>query len=412
MNVWLLKDGEYLPVQAGARRMRTWLLAEALLARGHEVTWWSSTHSHQRKSLVAEADVEVDVSPGFRLKLLHAGVYRGNVSLRGLVHHARLAARFARAAAREPIPDAIVAAFPTIELAHAAVRYARARRVPVFVDIRDPWPDTLRDHAPAILRPLAALALGPLEARARETFRATDSLVACSQGFLEWGLAKAGMARRPGDRVFYLGSPGARDDAPPSPRAQALLRPLEGKLVACFVGSFGRVYELGLVCEAAREFARRGDGRLQFVVAGDGEQAAAVAEAARSLPNLTAPGWLPAADADRLMRASHVGLAPIRQNPGCVPNKIFEYAASGLPVLSSLQGETEAILARHGAGLTYAPGELAGLVDGLQRLAGEEALRRRLAEGSSAMFEQEFRAARVYGEYAHHVESVVQAAAH
>jgi len=410
MNVWLLKDGEYLPVQAGARRMRTWLLAEEFIRRGHRVTWWSSTHSHQRKSLLFDSDREVEVSPGFRLKLLHAGAYRSNRSLRRLVHHARLAAGFRRAAARESPPDAIVAAFPTIELAHEAVTYARGRGVPVIVDIRDPWPDTLLDHVPSALRPLGRIALMPLQARARACIRGASSLVACSQGFLEWGLAKAGMAQRPADRVFYLGNPGRGPAAGRSARIAELAQRLEGRFVACFVGSFGHVYELDLVCEAARALARRGTSHVHFVIAGDGEQAARIRAAAQDLPNLDAPGWLSADEADDLMRISHVGLAPIRQNPGCVPNKVFEYAAAGLPILSSLEGETADILARHGAGCTYTPGDGAALLRLLERLSGDDALRRELSGSAKAMFEREFQASSVYGEYARHVESMVRPA--
>lgn len=411
MNVWLLKDGEYLPVQAGARRMRTWLLAEELLGRGHHVTWWSSTHSHQRKSLLFDSDRDVDVAPGFRLKLLHAGAYRSNRSLRRLAHHARLAAGFRRAAGREPRPDAIVSAFPTIELAHAAVNYARTHRVTAIVDIRDPWPDTMLDHVSPALRPLGRMALMPLQARARACIRGSTSLVACSQGFLDWGLGKAGIVRRPADRVFYLGNPGREPGATRSARIAALAGRLQGKVIACFVGSFGHVYELDLVCEAAKALAQRRQDRVHFVIAGDGEQAARVAAAANDLPNLDAPGWLSADEADDLMRISHVGLAPIRQNPGCVPNKIFEYAAAGLPILSSLEGETAAILARHASGFTYAPGDRAAFLELLERLTDRETLRRELSGNSSAMFEREFKASHVYGEYARHVESMVRPAA-
>ena len=395
MNVWLLKDGENLPVQAGARKMRTWLLAEELARRGHQVTWWSSTHSHQRKALLFDADHDVEFAPGFRLKLLHAGAYRSNRSPWRLAHHARLAAGFRRAAAREPVPDAIVSAFPTIELAHEAVTYARARRVPVVVDIRDPWPDTIVDNAPRGLRPIARLALRSLESRSRESFRGSDSLVACSQGFLDWGLRKAAMARRDGDRVFYLGNQGQGAAAPQSARIAELASRLEGKFVVCFVGSFGHVYEVGLVCDAARALERERNSRLHIVLAGDGEQAQAVATAAGALGNLSAPGWLSADEADQLMRMSHVAIAPIRQNPGCVPNKISEYAAAGLPILSSLEGETAEILDRYGSGITYPPGDLAALVDELKGIADDAARRSVLAANASAMFRREFLASKI-----------------
>lgn len=409
MNVWLFKDGENLPVQPGVRRMRTWMLSEALAARGHDVTWWTSTHSHQQKAVVAEGDREVEVGPRFRLKLLHAGSYRGNRSLARLLHHARLGAKFRRLAPTLPPPDAVVSAFPTIELAFEAVRFAGPRGIPSIVDIRDPWPDSIMDQAPRPLRPLARVAIRPLERKARAAFAGADSLVACSQGFLDWGLHKARRVRRPCDRVFYIGSAQRpADESRPSAAIRELVARLAGKLVFCFVGSFGHVYRLGLVCEAASLVAKRGLGQVHFVVAGDGPQRDAVAAAARSLVNVSAPGWLSANDADYLMAHSHAGLAPILQMPGCVPNKIFEYSAAGLPIVSSLLGETEGLLARHGAGLTYAPEDLESFVSIVARLAGDESLRRELARNSAAMFDREFRAERIYDEYARHVEAIAR----
>jgi len=411
MNVWLIKDGENLPIQPDARKMRTWMLAEELARQGHQATWWASTHSHQRKSLLYDADREVEVGPGFRLRLLFAGGYRNNRSIARLLHHSRLAAKFRRRAQESAPPDVIVSAFPTIELAYEAVAFAKRRSIPVIVDVRDPWPDSFVDLAPPVLRPAARVTLLPLTWKARASIAGSDSLVACSQGFLDWGLAKAARTRGPEDRVFYLGAQPLRRSAP-SATALGLAKQLAGKIVFCFVGSFGHVYRLRTVCLASAALEQRGLRGVQFVIAGDGEQFGEVSAAARSLGNLTAPGWLSAADADHLLSISHAGLAPIRQMPGCVPNKIFEYAAAGLPILSSLRGETEAILARHGAGLTHAPDDVEALVSQVARLAEDESLRRDMARNSATMFEREFLATRIYREYAGHVERIARFRAH
>ncbi len=329
MNVWLVKDGENLPIQPDARRMRTWMLAEELLRHGHQVTWWASTHSHQRKALLFDEDCEVEVSRGFRLKLLYAGAYRKNRSLGRLLHHSRLAAKFRRLAPTLPRPDVIVSAFPTIELAYEAVAFAGARGIPVIIDIRDPWPDIMLDLAPPLLRAAGRIAVLPLERKARTSFARSDSLVACSRGFLDWGLRKAGIAQRDGDRVFYLGkAEGAPGNAGNSARIRELEQKLAGKVIFTFVGSFGHVYELELLCEAAELLKNKGNHQVHFVLAGDGEQFDRITARAKALDNVTVPGWLASADADRLLAISDVGLAPYRQMSGAMPNKIFDYSGS------------------------------------------------------------------------------------
>jgi hypothetical protein len=51
MNVWLITIGEPLPVQEGARKLWTAIVAEGLVARGHRVLRWSSAFDHFKKML-------------------------------------------------------------------------------------------------------------------------------------------------------------------------------------------------------------------------------------------------------------------------------------------------------------------------------------------------------------------------
>lgn len=413
MNVWLIKDGENLPIQHDARRMRTWMLADELVSRGHSVTWWASTHSHQRKALLFRRDCELEVTPNLRLKLLFVGGYKKNRSIRRFLHHLRLAERFRQEAPGMPKPDIIVTSFPTIELAFQAVAFAKRHGVPIIVDIRDPWPDAFVELVPAYLRAPARLALGPFHRRTSECFARSDSLVACSQGFLDWGTRKAGMTRRSTDKVFYLGNTQPRPNkSNVSSKIEELRARLVGKVVFCFVGSFGHVYQLRLVCDAAAALERQGGRRVHVVLAGDGEQFQQVSSASKALGNVTLMGWLNVSDIDDLLALADVGLAPSTQMSGTVPNKIFDYSAAGLPILSSLEGETADILSKYGAGMSYKPGDLQMLVSHMKLLSEHDDLRRRQAKQSLAMFEHEFLAARIYGEYVTHVEAIAGTRSH
>ena len=48
MHIWLIQIGEPLPLGNRTRLMRTGLLAEQFLARGHTVLWWASAFEHHR----------------------------------------------------------------------------------------------------------------------------------------------------------------------------------------------------------------------------------------------------------------------------------------------------------------------------------------------------------------------------
>lgn len=117
MLIWLIKDGETLPVQPGARPMCAGMVANEILERGHSVVWWSSTFSDQPEALLYEKNTAIEGKPGFELDLIHAGRYQNNISLKRYFHHRFLARRFYEKARERPVPNIIVCPFPTIDLA-------------------------------------------------------------------------------------------------------------------------------------------------------------------------------------------------------------------------------------------------------------------------------------------------------
>jgi len=194
-------------VEPSTRPMRTGMLASELVERGHSIVWWSSTLSHQRKTLLYEKDTTLQVKPGFELSLIHAGRYQNNISLRRYFHDLLLARKFAKIAKEESVPDVTVSAFPTIDLAYQAVCYAKKNGVPIIVDVRNLWPDTFIDKTPKFLRPLARVFLIQDFLRTKEVFRNANSQTAISKGCLMWGLRYAERHENDNDKIFYTGYP-------------------------------------------------------------------------------------------------------------------------------------------------------------------------------------------------------------
>ena len=169
------------------------------------------------------------------------GTYDRNVSLRRYLHHRRLGHRFFEVARTLQPPDAIVCAFPVIDLAYYAARYAKVLRIPLVIDVRDLRPDTFLGKLPTGSQWLGRLLFVKDFRRAHYTCAAASSCLSISQGCLDWALTKAGRPAGPGDRVFHTGYP----DAPMNealPRAP--IRPeWSGKVLFTFVGSFGELVQ-------------------------------------------------------------------------------------------------------------------------------------------------------------------------
>jgi len=405
MRIWVIKDGELLPSQSDERLMRTGMLAKELVVRGHDVTWWATTFSHQHKMLVRDRGGDIVIGPRYRLRLLHAGAYRRNVSATRYLHHWRAGVEFRRQALLPAPPDVIVTAFPTIDLAFEAIRYAKHHDVPVIIDVRDAWPDVFVEKTPWMLRPAARFVFAADRWRAKYALRGAQSIVATSKAYLRWGAKNAGRSVGNDDRVFYIGYP-TPERITASTRRDAIRRRCSESTIFTFIGSFGPSYELDLICDAAEVVRDREE--IHFVIAGAGQQGAMLERRVRTLANVTLLPWQNAAEARALLQASHVGLVPCRFARDRMPNKVFEYFGAGLPILSSLEGETETLLSDSHAGLSYRCGDVTAFVRHVERLSSDVTLRERLALNSARLCDSQFAAEGIYQAYAEHVEQVAR----
>lgn len=405
MKIWLLQTGEPLPMDENVRRHRTGMLSEVLLARGHQVTWWTSAFEHQRKVMLFDCDGEHVLPDGLRLKVIKGPGYRKNVSLARYRDHLEIASKFKlQAEQMNELPDVIVTSLPCHNLSYEAVRFAKAKNIPVLVDIRDLWPDIFLDKIPYFLKSLGRKALKGDFRKVKELMQKADGILAVSNSYLQWGLEKAGRNRGQWDRVFFLGYSNGRSQDEASKKGAGWLEQLAGKKVILFVGTFGLSYELDLVLDAARRLESKDD--ILFVIAGTGEKEKEISEKARNIKNVILPGWIDRWQIRNLLNISYLGLVPCDSAFGTIPNKPFEYWSAGLPVVSSLEGDMPDLIDKYRIGLSYAPGSLEGLLRCLEKLVEDKNFRDELSANAFAFFTEFGNAERIYSEFADHVENL------
>ncbi|MCD7061412.1 glycosyltransferase family 4 protein [Pelagibacterium xiamenense] len=404
MIVWLIRDLEPIPSEPGNRRlMRMGMLAQALAGAGHTTRWITSSFDHYQKRQRAPRAQEIVPQPGLTITVLPGPGYRKNLSLGRIRHNRVFAKAFARfAKTTSERPDIIVTDIPTTEAAASAVAFGKTNGIPTVLSIRDLWPDFFTDHLPALLRPLARLALVPLERQARFACANATSLVGISPAYLEWGRKKGARAPAPTDRIFPLGY--APRPAPQNAVARSILdrigvRP-DARVVA-FIGSWGHTYDLPLVLETARTLSDRSD--IQFVIAGDGPQASALVPHFAELPNVRLPGWLDADDIAIVLRRADIGLLPYRADaPQGLPNKAFEYLAYGAYQIATIAGELEPFYRETAAGRALAQPDAEALAAAIvSALSDPEITSSRATR--VAYFGNHFDAGRVYSQMVDHI---------
>ena len=348
MVVWIQNPFDNLPCE-GFRKMRYALMSEAFLRAGHDVVFWTSDFSHATKRRRAVVGVQ---EPRFEIRLVETPPYRRNVSLRRVASHVVYSRRFERDAMRAvaeglPRPELVVTSFPTISAAAAAVGLARRFGAAVAVDVQDAWPETFE-------RILPRWTLAPLRAKARSVFVEADFVTGVCDRYRE-------LTGRDDYHRAYLGI--ELGERPETPRSRS------GRRRIAYVGGMGRTYDLDTVRAAAESLG------MDLAIAGG-------------------DNYLGRAELEEFLSGCDAGVVPMSGSSWVgLPNKFFDYAKAGLPIVSSLGGESAALLRKYRCGATYREGDAASLAEAIGAAIRCEPL------ASRRMCEAEFDAASIYDAY-------------
>ena len=289
------------------------------------------------------------------------------------------------AALRLPRPDVVIATSPQIFCGYAGVWYARLRRVPLVVEIRDIWPESMN----AVGAKVPRLAFWALERIEWAMYRACKRLVTVGEGYRE-RLVEKGVPR---EKVSVVMN--GTDLSVYSPREKdvALLRRwgLEGKFVVSYIGTVGMACGLEVVLDAA---AKVPDG-VAFAIVGDGAHRAALEDEARrrGLANVVFTGRQEKASMPAWIASSDASLVHLKKSDlftTVMPSKIFESAGCARPIVMGVDGFAKKLVMDAQAGLDMTPESADSLADCVTRLVRDPALGARLGQNAYANIARRF----------------------
>ena len=415
LTVWLLREGEPLPVDERPRLMRTGLLMDWLVKQGHEVVWWCSAFNHQSKDYRVTRTETAETSAGGKLIMLHSGIrYRKNVSpLRILYLHA-IARRFRKMSRLEKKPDIIIASFPSISFAREAVRYGKRNHVPVIVDARDRWPDLFVNAFPGALRPFAKLALLPLELRTRNIFRKADALTGVQSSILSWALKKAGREAGPLDRPICIGFDDSlsytQEEMEEALQRWADLGVTKDTWNICFYSTLSSsTIDYEPVFTGAKTIASEHP-EFRLVVCGSGDSEESLRALSDGRPEIVLPGWCNDLQLRTLLSIGNAGLYPFRNSTfrDALSNKFVGYLAAGLPVLTSLEGLSKTYVEENRVGTAYREGDAASFVRAVEEMISHPEQHEETAVRARKCFERDFSLAVVNTEFEQLIRDVLK----
>ena len=382
MVVWIQNPFDNLPSE-GYRKQRYWLMCEAFARAGWKVVFWTSDFSHAKKkhrSLEGSGGLE-----GLDVRLIPTIPYPKNVCLARIRSHRAYAEEWMRIVRSLPgfpgipnLPSLIVSSSPTLSSAVAALEIGRALGSKVVVDVMDAWPETFERLAPKGLRWLTKPFLVGMCRTARRIYREADHVTGVCEryrnltGRADYYLAYHGIeltgdeGREKVNRGWFAGS--------------------TRKIRLVYAGNLGKTYDLATVVKAVEANAD-----FELDVAGFGEFKCAC-------PRVRFHGLLSEQDLQTLLGRCDVGIVPMRPDSWVgVPYKFCDYSQAGLAIVSSLGGESSALLEKYRCGATYNAGDAASLTAAIRKAMTLE------RGASRTMCAAEFDAVKIYDAYVERV---------
>ena len=287
------------------------------------------------------------------------------------------------AAFKLPKPDVVIATSPQIFCGYVGVWYKRLRRVPLVIEIRDIWPESMG----AVGAKIPWFGYWSLELIEKAMYRKCDRLVTVGHGYFD-RLAEKGVPKEKMSIVMN-----GTDLAVYSPREKngELLKKygLEGKFVVSYIGTVGMACGLEVVLAAAKCFNADARTRKEvvFVIVGDGACRAKLEEETKKIglsnvvftgrqPKSSMPDWVSSSD------ASLVHLKKSELFTTVMPSKIFESAGCKRPIIMGVDGYAKKLVMDAEAGLDMKPESAESLVECVKKLVDNPDLCKQLGENA------------------------------
>ena len=290
--------------------------------------------------------------------------------------------------------DLIWGTSPPIFQGLTAWALARLKHVPFLFEVRDLWPAFA--VAVGVLRqPLLIKLSGWLEGF---LYRRADLVVVNSPGYIQHVKSR-------GARQVEL-VPNGTDTKMFNPSVDShSFRQDHGlgeKFIALYAGAHGLSNDLGVVIEAARRLHSRKD--IIIVLLGDGKDKPVLqAQAAREgLDNIMFLPPIPKVEMPTALAAANACIAILKAVElynTTYPNKVFDYMASGKPVVLAIDGVIREVIDNAGAGIPVPPGDPQALSEAILSLADNPELASRLGRQGRIYVETHFDRADLASKY-------------
>lgn len=255
--------------------------------------------------------------------------------------------------------DLLIASSPPVTTPLIGFILSKLRKCKFVLEIRDLQPESSEDFGNLS----RSLFTRTLKRFMHYLYRKADSIVSVTDGITDY-MSEIGI---PSEKVVTVKSGVSRDFMDRNSNGIRKRFGWEEKFLVLYAGTLGWAHSLETIIEAARQLTDQPD--IYFAFIGDGQKRCVLEGMVRDygLKNVGFIGLQPLDEIPYFLNASDVLVESLKEVPvtkGTFPCKLFEYMASGKPIIfGSARGEAIRELEMAGGALSFRSDDPVGLAE-------------------------------------------------
>jgi colanic acid biosynthesis glycosyl transferase WcaI len=379
--VKILYVSQYFPPEMGAPAARVSELSRHWVHEGHEVTVLTGFPNHPDGVIKPEyrdrfrRAISREIVDGINVVRTWLLPFPNRKSCERILNYSSFCVSAGITGSLVDQPDVVIATSPQLLVGVSGWWIAKFKRVPLVLEVRDLWPESLT--AVGVGNPDSMLNRA-LSRIAGFLYREANHIVVVTPAFREH-LIKSW--RVPEGKISIVQN-GVEADLFSPGDGNALLKDLnpEGKFVVSYIGTLGLAHGLQTVVNAA-EALQRIDPDVLFLLVGEGADRERIQAVAKS-KNLSNIRFLPHQPREKIpayIAASDVCLVLLKKSDvfeTVIPTKMLEFLSCGRPVILGVNGQAREILEQCRGGLYVEPENTGDLCEAIQNLKRQDILRK------------------------------------
>lgn len=345
MNVWIVNHYAIPPSMGGL--VRHYYFSKYLQKKGHNVKIFTSSKIHNTdinmikdKSLYKE-----EMEDGVEYTFVRSRDYKGNGLDRilNMIDTPFKIQKAMRCFYKKEKPDVIYTSSPDLFVAFFALLFGKMHRIPVVVEIRDLWPESIVEYNGMSRKNPIIQILYQLE---KWIYKKADQLIFTMEGGKEYIKDKGWDKKINLDKVNHVNNGVDLEEfAEDVKRYQIQDNDLEDEkfFKVIYVGSVRRANNIETLVNVGKELKQRGNDKIRIIIYGDGTDRESLEKRCKTegLDNVIFKGKVEKKYIPYILSKSNLNILNYKQantwKYGGSQNKQFEYLASGRPICSNVK---------------------------------------------------------------------------